>query len=178
MSPHGRRMGSAHILDLCRCSFPSLSRIQIHHIAIHFLVVCRSSIICFSTQSFESIKLCLIYSALTFCWCSQMICINCSLCTMLCKCKSKTSRSFSLTSFRMFYFKYGRMELSKPVILSRVRWRLRKVYCSCVATCRTCCAFIEPIRAREYRTSREERKLRLRTNYDSVFVTELKIKLK
>ena len=53
----GRRMGSAHILDLC--SFPS-HLLVFKYIALNFLVVCRSSSICSSNQSFGSIQLCIV----------------------------------------------------------------------------------------------------------------------
>ncbi len=141
-----RQMGSAHILDLCLYSFPSLSSIQIRRTFLLSAVL--PSIICSSNQSVGSIPLDIVVSikgiTLPFASC----CMFCSNILSFSSYDSSLWRQhvffqsyiFSCVLFRgttssfrrSIYFKNGMMELLNTYhILSRDRWRLRKVYWSC-----------------------------------------------
>ena len=141
----GRQMGNGvgPLRDLCLTLFLHLIVFKYVHCTF-LLSVVLPSIICSSDQSFGSIQLCIVV----------ILCPSPSA-----ACSVSTSLFFFvrwlpnpencvLSVFHLFvysiswdhiklpsqYFKNGRMELLKPVILSGVGWGLRKVYCGRVAT--------------------------------------------
>jgi hypothetical protein len=141
----GKRMGSAHILDLC--SFPSLGSIQIHRIELSCCLPFFQHLLFESKLWVHTVVHCYTLSFTICC----MFCIN--LLSLYDSSLSDNMCSFSLTSFHVFYFgitssfrhSTSNMEgwgCKIPVILSRVRWRLRKesiavaYLCHLAACCR------------------------------------------
>ncbi len=138
-----RRMGSTQILDLCRFVL-FLHLVEFKYIALQFTFLLYAVLPSFALRlKALSPKSCAWYTLP-----SPAADVLYQLFSLWTKLPSPSRQHHVLLVFHLFVcfiprdhielpsqcFKHGRMELLKPVILSRVRWRLRKVYCSCVSS--------------------------------------------